>query len=171
MVASEPGEHAGTKADAIVTAVPEVVVAVHTADCAPVFFDGGRAIGVAHAGWRGLVSGVLEATVEAMDQLGHRPRTARLGPCIRARCYEFDGPGLHELAEAYGPTVRGQTAWGTPALDLSAGVREACDRMGISVDDDGICTACSPSHWSHRARSDTARQALVAWISPEPDRK
>lgn len=171
VVASEPGQHAGATADAVVTSTPGVVVAVHTADCAPVFFDGGGAVGVAHAGWRGLAAGVLEATVEAMDHLGHRPRTARLGPCIRARCYEFDGPELHQMVAAYGPSVRAETAWGTPALDLASGVRMACDRLGIPVDDDGICTACSPRHWSYRARADTSRQALAAWISPEPDRK
>ncbi|MEO6988387.1 MAG: polyphenol oxidase family protein [Aquihabitans sp.] len=171
VVATEPGQHAGAVADAVVTATPGVVVAVHTADCAPVFFEGDGAIGVAHAGWRGLVAGVLEATVEAMADLGHRPRSARLGPCIRTRCYEFGRPELEQVAAAYGPSVRGETAWGTPALDLAAGVRAACERLDITVDDTGICTACSPQHWSHRARADTGRQALVAWIGHEPERK
>lgn len=171
MVVTEPGEHAGVAADAIVTATPGAVVAVHTADCAPVLLDGGGAVGVAHAGWRGLTAGVIEATVAAMDDLGHRPTTARLGPCIRTRCYEFGGAELDEVEAAYGPAVRGTTAWGTPALDLAAGVRTACERLGVALDDDGTCTACSPRHWSHRARADTARQALVAWIGPEPDRK
>lgn len=166
VVASEPGQHAGATADAVVTATPGVAVAVHTADCAPVFFDGVGAIGVAHAGWRGLVAGVLEATVTAMDDLGHRPRSARLGPCIRTRCYEFGEPELDLVADIYGPGVRGKTAWGAPALDLTAGVRVACERLGLTIADDGTCTACSPSHWSHRARADPARQALVAWIGP-----
>ncbi len=171
VVVTEPGEHAGATADAVITDVPGAVLAVHTADCAPVFFDGGGAIGVAHAGWRGLVAGVLEATVSAMDQLGHRPQTARLGPCIRTRCYEFGGTELDEVASVYGPTVRETTAWGTPALNLAAGVQTACERLGIALDDHGTCTACSPNHWSYRAQADTARQALVAWIGPEPDRK
>lgn len=171
VVATEPGQHAGAAADAVVTATPGVVVAVHTADCAPVFFDGDGAIGVAHAGWRGLVAGVLEATVAAMDELGHRPRSARIGPCIRTRCYEFGSRELDEVAAVYGPSVRGETAWGTSALDLAAGVRAACDRLGLTVDDTGICTACSPQHWSYRARADSGRQALVAWVSQEPDRK
>lgn len=171
VVASEPGQHAGATADAIVTATPGVAVAVHAADCAPVFFDGGGAIGVAHAGWRGLVGGVLEATVASMEDLGHRPASARIGPCIRARCYEFGSQELNEVAGVYGPAVRQTTAWGAPALDLAAGVRLACERLGVVVIDDGTCTACSPRHWSHRARADTARQALVAWIGPGPDRK
>lgn len=163
---AEPGEHAGTEADAAVTATPGAVLAVQTADCAPVLLTGPGVIGVAHAGWRGLEAGVIEATAAAMAELGGPPDHAVLGPCIRARCYEFGAPELDLVAARLGDGVRATTAWGAPALDVAAGIAEACRRLHIELDDVGTCTACSPVHWSHRARSEPERQALVAWIEP-----
>jgi hypothetical protein len=80
------------EADAIATRRPGVAIGVLTADCAPVLFADPRAgvIGAAHAGWRGAVAGVLEATVTAMETLGaDRSRIrAAIGPCIRQPSYE-----------------------------------------------------------------------------------
>lgn len=163
---TEPGEHAGTEADAAVTAVPGAVVAVHTADCAPVLLVADGAVGVVHAGWRGLAAGVIEAAAAALSDLGHPASAAVLGPCIRPRCYEFDGPELDLVAERYGPTVRSRTSAGAPALDVAAGVAAACRALGLELVDAGTCTACSPVHWSYRARGDAGRQALVAWVGP-----
>ncbi len=161
-----PGEHAGAEADGAVTTTPGAPLAVHGADCAPLLLVADGGLGVAHVGWRGLLAGVVEATADALAALGAPPHTAVLGPCIRARCYEFGGPGLDELAERYGPTVRAATAAGAPALDLAAGVAAACRTRGLALVDEGTCTACSDDHWSHRARADAGRQALVAWIEP-----
>jgi YfiH family protein len=166
LVVTEPGEHAGATGDALVTAVPGAAIAVQTADCGALLLEGGVAVGVVHAGWQGLLAGVIEATLDEMAALGSAPATARLGPIIRPRCYEFDGPGLDQLAARYGDAVRATTSWGTPALDLGAGIGAACAARGIEVVDEGTCTACSPVHWSHRARAEPGRQALVAWIEP-----
>lgn len=166
VVVTAPGEHAGTTGDALVTTVPGAAIAVQTADCGALLLDGGPVVGVVHAGWQGLLAGVVEATLEQMAAIGSMRPVARLGPLIRPRCYEFDGPGLDQLAERYGPSVRSTTAWGTPALDLAAGIRAACDGWDVPLDDAGTCTACSPTHFSHRARADVGRQALVAWIEP-----
>jgi hypothetical protein len=68
------------------------------------------------------------------------------------------------VAERYGPEVRATTAWGTDGLELAAGIASACSSLGVPLADDGTCTACSPRHWSHRARGDRGRQALVAWL-------
>lgn len=85
----------GTQADAMVTATPGVALAVLTADCQPVLFSDPQAgvVGAAHAGWRGALSGVLDATVAAMEGLGaNRARiTAAIGPTISQRAYEV-GP-------------------------------------------------------------------------------
>jgi len=82
----------GPQADAMVTARPDIALGIVTADCAPVLFvDAGRTIvGAAHAGWRGAVAGVLEATVDAMVALGADPAgiTAAVGPCIAQESYE-----------------------------------------------------------------------------------
>jgi YfiH family protein len=85
-----PGE--GPQADAMVTAVPGVALGVVTADCGPVLFADAEAgiVGAAHAGWRGAVAGILEATVAAMVALGAEPAriVAIIGPCIRQESYE-----------------------------------------------------------------------------------
>lgn len=165
---TEAGGCAGEEADAAVTTVPGAALAVLTADCAPVALasDDG-VLGVAHAGWRGLVAGVLPATVAAMRAAGARePIRAVVGPCIEAACYEFGERDLDAVAAALGDGVRRTTAAGRPALDVAAAVRAALAAAGVdAVDDVGVCTACSGTHYSHRARGDVARQALVAWIS------
>lgn len=83
------------RADAMVTTRPGVALGILTADCAPVLFADreARVVGAAHAGWRGAVGGVLDATVEAMSRHGARPATmiAAIGPCIAQRSYEV-GP-------------------------------------------------------------------------------
>lgn len=83
------------QADALVTRTPGLAIGILTADCAPVLLADVRAgvIGAAHAGWKGALRGILEATVEAMVNLGARPReiVAAIGPCISQRSYEV-GP-------------------------------------------------------------------------------
>lgn len=91
------------EADAMVTATPGVLLAVLTADCQPVLFEDpeARVIGAAHAGWRGSVDGVLEATIEAMETLGARRSriTAVIGPTISQAAYEV-GPEFFDRFRA-----------------------------------------------------------------------
>lgn len=97
-----PGQ--GEKADAMVTAQRGLALGIVTADCAPVLFaaHGGAIVGAAHAGWRGAVAGVLEATLSAMAALGAAPRdvTAAVGPCIAQASYEV-GPDLRDAVLAH----------------------------------------------------------------------
>ncbi|CAN5131743.1 hypothetical protein BH24ACT1_BH24ACT1_04720 [soil metagenome] len=166
-VVEEPGDNIGVRADATVTAVPGAILAVTVADCAPVALLGEGAVGVVHAGWRGLRAGVIQAAVGAVRGLGAGPLRAVIGPCIRPRCYEFDDAELASVARALGEGVRSQTAAGRPALDLAAGVRLALAAEGVHEwTDTGVCTACSPVHWSHRRDGDGRRQALVAALVP-----
>lgn len=83
------------KADAIVTATPGVALSILTADCQPVLFADSEAgvVGAAHAGWKGALDGVLEATVDAMETLGASRAniSAVIGPCISQAAYEV-GP-------------------------------------------------------------------------------
>jgi hypothetical protein len=162
-----PGEHAGVDADAAVTSVPGAAIAVQTADCVPVALTADGAVGVVHAGWRGLAAGVVEAAVRALGEAGSGPVRAEIGPCIRARCYEFGKADLDLVVERLGDGVRATTAWGTPALDVVQAATAALRGAGVTdVVDSGVCTACSPVHFSHRARGETGRQALVAWLGP-----
>jgi polyphenol oxidase len=166
VVVTEPGEHAGASADAAVTAAPGCTLVVRTADCAPLVLSGRRTVGLVHAGWRGLVAGVVERTVEALTDLGDPPTAARLGPCIRPGCYEFTGPELEVVADRFGPDVRARTTWGTPALDLPAAVRAALTPFDLHPDDRSGCTACDQRWYSHRARRETQRFATLAWLEP-----
>ena len=164
-VVESPGGAAGCPADALVSAAPGVVLAIVTADCAPVAFASPEGvIGVAHAGWRGLVTGVIEEAVAAMRRLGARSVVAALGPCIHHECYAFGPDDLDAVVAHFDPTVRAETSHGEPALDIPAAVRMALGRAGADlVADAGVCTACSADHWSWRARQDRERQATVVW--------
>ena len=160
VVAGEPGHHGD--ADAIVTTTPGLPVVVRVADCAPIALlaEADGVVGVVHAGWPGIVAGVIPAALDVMRGLGARDITAVLGPCIHAECYEFGIDELDGIAAALGDEVRGTTSWGTPALDVPAAVR--AQLPGAEVVD--VCTACSSEHWSFRARGDDRRQAVLAWI-------
>lgn len=163
---TEPGEHAGSQADAAVTATPGAVLAVQVADCAPVVLLADGVIGVAHAGWRGIVAGVLPATVSAMRALGAGAIDARLGPCVHAGCYEFGAAALGEVEVAVGATVAGRTSGGSPSLDVPAAVVASLAPLDVAVDRSAsVCTACRGDlHWSHRARAEQGRQAALAWL-------
>ncbi|MXW98414.1 MAG: polyphenol oxidase family protein [Acidimicrobiaceae bacterium] len=162
---TEPGGGAGSAADGAVTEVPGVVLAVHTADCAPVVVVGDGAVGVAHAGWRGIVAGVLTEVVRAMRDLpacsgGTGLRTV-VGPLIRPSAYEFGPAELAAVTGAARCDVGSVTSWGTPALDLVAAVRGALSTAGVSdVEDLGFDTA-HESFFSHRVRGELARQATT----------
>ena len=156
---TKPGEHAGVEADAAVTRVRGVKLAVRTADCVPVVLVADDAIGVVHAGWRGLAGGILQKTIAELGSVGR----AYVGPHIRVGCYEFGVADLDEVAGALGDGVRGTTLWGAPALDLTAGVRAALG--DIPVHDTGACTACGDVYFSWRARRETGRFATIAWMS------
>lgn len=112
------------RADALVTATPGVVLSVLTADCQPVLFADTAAgvIGAAHAGWKGTLDGVLEATLDAMEALGARRENtvAVIGPCISQRAYEVGHDFMQTfLAEndAYGRFFAGGPN-GRPMFDL-----------------------------------------------------
>lgn len=154
-------------ADAAVLTTKGRAVAMLSADCAPVGLASPEGLlAVVHAGWRGLLAGVLEESVSVMRRLGASSIQALLGPCIRAECYAFGESDLDEMERRLGPTLRGVDRQGAPALDLAAGVRAALGAAGAQVVfDTGICTACSPEHWSWRARRDRQRQAMVGWLA------
>lgn len=174
VVVERPGDRAGARADAAVTVTPGATLAVHTADCAGVLLVGSGGpdwvIGAAHAGWRGLELGVLQATVLAMRSLGAREITWRLGPCISAAAYEFGDDDLARLARRLGPSVVAATASGAPALDLRAAVAAALAQVDATpADPEPLqvrCTATDPSCYSWRARADRGRQAALTWIAP-----
>lgn len=158
------GGGAGSVADASVTTSADAALCVLTADCAPIALatqDG--TVGVVHAGWRGIVAGVIPKAVAAM---GAGRVVAALGPCIHAECYEFGAADLDAVVAVVGPAARGRTRTGALALDVPAAVKQALRDAGAEVVYDAdMCTACRPDDFfSFRARGEMARQAVVAWL-------
>jgi hypothetical protein len=137
------------RADGLVTARPNIALGVLAADCAPVLFADPRAgvIGAAHGGWRGALTGVMEATVAAMTALGASPRRIRagIGPCIAQQSYEVgpEFPGRFAAiddasAAFFVPAERpGHFRFDLPGyighrlakLDLAAIANAACDTV------------------------------------------
>lgn len=84
----KPFKEERPKADALVTTTPGLALTVLTADCAPILFFSESVVGVAHAGWKGALAGVIENTIHEMKQLGAKDITACIGPCIAQKSYE-----------------------------------------------------------------------------------
>ncbi|HET8599686.1 MAG TPA: polyphenol oxidase family protein [Segeticoccus sp.] len=145
------------EADAMVTALPDVVLLVRAADCVPVVLadpDAG-VVGVAHAGRRGVEGGVVPSAVEQMRDLGARELTAWIGPHICGACYEVPAAMQAEVA-AVVPETASTTSWGTPALDLGAGVRAQLVAAGATVRDVSRCTREDAGLYSYRRDGERA---------------
>ena len=145
-------------------------LAILTADCASLALGSAEGVfGAVHAGWRGLMAGVVEATVATMRAMGAVDVVGALGPCIHPECYEFSEADLAPVVAAYGPGVQGRTAAGRPALDIPATVAAALAACGAGQSRGrSACTACDDGHFSYRGRRDAARQALAVWSTDRP---
>jgi YfiH family protein len=153
---------ADPEGDAAASADSGAVLAVLTADCGPVALVAGGAAAAVHAGWRGVGAGVLEAAVDTVRRLSGETPRAVLGPCVRPCCYEFGSADLEPLVSRLGAGIVGRTRTGATALDLSAAITTALTRAGVKdVADTGVCTACSPDHFSHRRDGRGGLQALI----------
>jgi YfiH family protein len=159
-------------ADAAVTSVPGVVLAILTADCLPVVFatrDGGE-IGAAHAGWRGLADGMLEATVAAMHA-GPASLQAWLGPAAGPAHYEIGEDVFTAFVDrdAAAATAFSATRPGHWKVDLYALARRRL--IGAGLDPAAIsggqwCSIADPQRfYSHRRDRRTGRMATLAWIA------
>ena len=138
-------------ADAIVATEPGLTLLVRAADCVPVLLvapDDGI-VGAAHAGRPGMVKGVVPATVARMRALGAGDVEAWVGPHVCGRCYEVPEEMRAEVA-AVVPESYAETSWGTPSVDLGAGIRAQLERIGVLVHDESRCTRESPDLYSYR---------------------
>jgi YfiH family protein len=154
VVRARPGA-ARREADGIVTDEVDVVLLVRAADCVPVVLADPVAgvVGAAHAGRPGVAAGVVRRTVEAMRALGARDVTGWIGPHVCRACYEVPADLQDEVAAAV-PATRATTSWGTPSLDLGAGVRAQLESEGVTVVDVSACTRESPDLFSYRRDGD-----------------
>lgn len=149
-------------------------LAVLAADCLPVVFEAENPrsplplTGVAHAGRRGLLDGVLDRTVAVLRERGGRDLTAWIGPAICGSCYEVPT----ELRDASGERLEGiaaQTSWGTPGLDLPGAASRRLRELGVRVATDHVdrCRWCTLEHtdlYSYRRDRTTSRLAGLVWV-------
>ncbi|WP_184407461.1 peptidoglycan editing factor PgeF [Xanthomonas sp. 3075] len=160
-------------ADAAVTAVPGVVLAILTADCLPVVLAAvdGSEVAAAHAGWRGLADGMLERSVAAM-RTPPQQLMAWLGPAA--------GPQVYEIGEDVFTAFVGHDAQARHAfvatrpghwrVDLYALARQRLQQAGVAasaIHGGGLCTISDPQRFfSHRRDRRSGRMATLAWIAP-----
>ncbi|MYW48924.1 peptidoglycan editing factor PgeF [Streptomyces sp. SID486] len=154
--------------DGLVTATRDLALAVLTADCVPVLLADPVAgvVAAAHAGRPGMVQGIVPAAVDAMKSLGADPAriVARTGPAVCGRCYEVPETMRAEVA-AVEPAAHAETSWGTPAVDVSAGVHAQLDRLGVcDRAQSPVCTLESDDHFSYRRDRATGRLAGYVWL-------
>ena len=158
------------EADASVTSEKGVVCAVMIADCMPVFLadDAGRVVGIAHAGWRGLAAGVIEATIDAMGVPANR-LLAWLGPAIGPGAYEIGAEVRAAFLErdagagiAFSPTRAGH--W---RIDLYAVARQRLRARGTArIYGGGLCTHSDPDRFfSYRRDRAGERMAAAMWLA------
>jgi YfiH family protein len=164
-IVTRDGEHAGDTGDGLVTATPGVFLTMFAADCALVALGSPEGVaGVAHAGWRGVLAGVIEATVSEMRRAGATDVLAWRGACIHPCCYEFGEDDLQQATDVLGEPVVGATSSGARAFDLPAAVRIALERAGARlVGEQPTCTACGEGWYSWRARRDSGRTLVGVW--------
>jgi YfiH family protein len=160
------------EADAIVTSKPGLAIGILTADCAPVLFCDAEAgvIGAAHAGWRGALAGIVEATVKAMEKLGAKPEriVAVIGPAISQEAYEVGAEFMDQfiVQEPDGSTFFiTDEGTGEPHFDLAGYVGERLARAGVgAVAELGLCTYCDETRLfsfrrsQHHGEDDYGRQ-------------
>ncbi|MGW1156743.1 peptidoglycan editing factor PgeF [Streptomyces sp. NPDC002519] len=154
--------------DAVVTARRGLALAVLTADCTPVLLADPVAgiVAAAHAGRPGMVAGVVPAAVRAMMDLGAEPSriVARTGPAVCGRCYEVPATMRAEVS-AVEPAAHAETSWGTPAVDVTAGVHAQLERLGVcDRAQSPVCTRESGDHFSYRRDRTTGRLAGYVWL-------
>ena len=152
----DPGD-AGVvgEGDGLVTTRTGPMLCVLTADCAPVVVEGERRVAVLHAGWRGLVAGVVAAGVARVAPA----RAAWIGPSIRSCCYEV-GEEVQDAFEEKGLPVAGRRR-----VDIAAVAAAALRAAG--VDDVAMvpsCTHCDPAFYSYRRDRVTGRQGALSGL-------
>ena len=141
------------EADGLITRAAGPVIAILSADCGTVVVEGADGLAVLHAGWRGLVAGVIEAGIAALGS----PQRAWIGPCIRSCCYEVGS----EVIDAF--RSRDLPVADSTHVDIAEAAATALGRAAVSeVAVSDACTCCDPSYFSYRRDGVTGRQGAFA---------
>ncbi len=155
-------------ADGLVTTTPGLALMVRVADCVPVLLadvDGG-VVGAAHAGRPGLVAGIVPATVSVMREHGAGRLVAWVGPHVCGACYEVPEQMRADVASRV-PEAYAETSWGTPAVDVGAGVVAQLRAEDVEVVETGRCTREDEDLFSYR-RQGAASGRLAGLVRVHP---
>lgn len=142
-------------ADAVITRVPGLVLAVLVADCIPLLLRSPHAVAAVHVGRRGLLNGIA---VKALEKMGEGPISALLGPSICGTCYEVGGDVFDEVVSRH-PLAAARSVRGTQSLDLTRALKEVLVQHNVHVTVDGRCTLEDHELFSYRRDGVTGRQA------------
>ena len=161
-----PEVHVDT--DALVTRETNLGLVIMSADCAPiVLFDPiAHVVGVVHAGWQGMLVGVVANAVEGMFDLGAEPENLKaiIGPTISAQNFLATQERFDEVKDIE-PVAAVKLANGQLAVDIRKGVKHQLAQFQIKTTDLNICTYDTPELFSFRRDPETGRNATVVWLS------
>jgi hypothetical protein len=173
VLARAPWDGRRPEADASVTDVPGLGLAILVADCTPVLLADPEAgvVATAHAGRPGMAAGVVPATIARMVSLGAQPSRilARTGPAVCGDCYEVPEQMRADVAQRV-PESFATTRQGTPAVDVPGGVWAQLRAAGITPEHghrSPVCAMESKDHYSYRREGVTGRFAGFVWLAPE----
>jgi len=145
-------------ADALVTGIPGVTLAVMVADCIPLLLTSPQVVAAVHVGRRGLQNEIASKTVELMREMGAEDISATLGPAICGTCYEVSSE-IHDEVVAQFPLASSKTSSGSYALDLPRALTATLISAGVeSVIDQKLCTVENKDLFSYRRDGVTGRQ-------------
>ena len=151
-------------ADALVTGIPGITLAVMVADCIPLLLTSKQAVAAVHVGRRGLVNSVAIKTVEVMREMGAQDISAIIGPAICGRCYEVSAD-IHQEVVTEFPMADSRTNSGSLALDLPKALSAVLQRAGISIETShSACTVESTDLFSYRRDGLTGRHAGLVML-------
>lgn len=145
------------RADALVTGIHGITLAVLTADCIPLLLISDEVVAAVHVGRRGLVNGITDKTLKLMTEMGATKIRAAMGPAICALCYEVSKDIFHEVTALH-PLAASKTRELTLALDLPAALTEVLRRSDVELTSYFQCTYESLEHFSYRRDGVTGRQ-------------
>lgn len=172
-----PGDDfvSGPRADALATDDPARSLSIKYADCVPILLASadGRAVAAVHAGWRGLVAGVISAAVARLEQIGKSPAStfiAAVGPCIGPDAFEVGPEVLTAFDRLLHPhSTRTFTEKGR--VDLQQMTLHQLQRAGLAqtnIDAASLCTCSHPNEFFSHRRDGPATGRMAAFISPAP---
>jgi len=151
-------------ADALVTGIPGITLAVMVADCIPLLLQSKGAVAAVHVGRKGLLNRVAEKAIDVMREISGEKISAIIGPAICGKCYEVSPEIFSEVTSSH-PESASHTAVNTPSLDLVTALIADLQKLGITeIDNQSRCTLEHEDLYSYRRDGATGRQVGLVWL-------